>query len=852
MSVKEPRRPRRRVILGAVAIVLVVAVTGFVVLSSPQAACAHSPHDPIDGLALSPEFADDQTAFIAIRDVLLRSTDGGWEWQQLWNGLTHVAPFSGVVVSPAFGDDATVFATTEGDGVFRSTDGGETWSPSSTGMVDLRVEEIALSPTFAADDEAAALTADGTLHLSQDGGATWFPVDTGNDEVTALGWVDVGRLWIGSGGGLISELVDGGPSDFGRIDSAGAITVIAGSLTEDRIGSTVFVGTQRGGVFRTLDGGATFEDANNGLSDAAQNDPDPDEINVQSIAISANAGADGVVLLSAKDRAPFLSRDGGSAWAIAEAGVTCDDQPYGEAQYADAPQFRELAISNGFAEDGTVFLAGFDGLFRTSDQGERWVQVETLPVGTIKGLDVSGSTAIGLATYGGGAYVGDESLGDWVVANEGLITTRLVDIAFSPDFAVDDVLYSGSSGRMLISKNAGASWDAELQVYTTWKERFASAVSRTGLPTRWMLTDQERARPYPTAITLSPAFTEDDTLFWGTRKHGVYRSSDGGQTAVPSGLDEGAAINSVVMSPAFATDQTVFATVFGRGVYKSDSGGHGWSQANDGLDFLDEWQAEPILSDTRKAKMLLAISPDFERDQMIYVASSAGLYRSTDGGGRWSQLGTDEFGSRYRARAIALSPAFATDRTLILSVRGEGLFKSADGGETFSEIGRSLIEDQRIANFLAFSPRYDIDQTIVAASAEGLFVSTNGGATWEVVGRPVRYENHREVVEYGGNWETVKDVEASASSVTVLREQGSRASLRFVGTGVTLIGSRGTDGAAADVYLDGALIERIDRIGDQAAVAPLFSLDGLVYGAHTIEVVLVNGALEVDAFDIDS
>lgn len=54
-----------------------------------------------------------------------RSRDGGLTWQDFSTGLPSVAI---VELTPDPVDPATLYAATEGDGIFKSTDAGETWS----------------------------------------------------------------------------------------------------------------------------------------------------------------------------------------------------------------------------------------------------------------------------------------------------------------------------------------------------------------------------------------------------------------------------------------------------------------------------------------------------------------------------------------------------------------------------------------------------------------------------------------------------------------------------------------------------------------------------------------------------
>ena len=147
-----------------VAVVLSMAV--FVVAIWPGIACAHSPHDPNDAIGISPTYSTDQTLFIAWRDTLLRSTDGGFRWKHLWNGLDQTGPSTSIQLSPTFGSDGTVFVSTEGDGVFRSVDGGWSWTRVSQGITNLDIRRLAVSPRYDADGTVLAVSGGGELYLT--------------------------------------------------------------------------------------------------------------------------------------------------------------------------------------------------------------------------------------------------------------------------------------------------------------------------------------------------------------------------------------------------------------------------------------------------------------------------------------------------------------------------------------------------------------------------------------------------------------------------------------------------------------------------------------------------------------
>lgn len=828
-----------------------VGLIGAQTLLTPAIACAHSPHDPIDALAVSPDFSADQTVFIASRDILLRSTDTGSSWKQLWKGLDHRTPFTGIAISPDFASNRLVLVATEADGIFRSTDAGESWTPVNDGLPGNEFSYLTAASHPELGTVFLAIGAEGDLYVSGDDGANWSDSNPPGDQVTTATALPDGGFWAGTAEGVILRSPDGVEwTEMGRLADAGEISVI-----EAPVGSSldaVMVGTTRGGIYLSSDGGGSLTQSNQGLVDTAANDPEPDSISIQAVAFSPSFRSDQMVFAAGRDRAPFRSVDGGLTWSPTDVGVTCDNQAYNEPEYAGQPQFRDIAGSDALESDGVVFLAAWDGLFRSSDLGMTWVELQTQSLGYIKGLDVSPNeidqATVALATYGGGAYLTDASATDWLVANQGLITTRLADMDFSPAFQSDGTIFSGAADRLLRTTDAGNSWQSLELRYETWRRSIVSALAKVNLPRGWLLTDLERARPYPNVIALSPDFPEDQTLFFGTRKHGVYRSTDGGTTADQMALI-GESITDLVISPNYPEDGTVFAVVFEGPVFRSRDEGKSWSEVSDGLTLLEDWEAFPTYEDTPQKKLRLAISPEFASDRRVFLVSSQGLFQSSDGGDSWHLVETTSVGRNTFVETIAISPDFGSDGTLIIGVRGHGLYMSSDGGETFEPIGSQLLTGNHAIQHISFSEHFATDRTILAASDETLFISTDGGMSWREIARPIRYEDHRQTVHLAGDWEREDDPEASASSITTLRN-GGYASLAFVGTGVTVIGERGPDLGRGTVLIDDQSYGEFDGYGtSREPRQALFSVSGLPYGQHVVVVEAVE-SLKVDAFDV--
>ena len=74
----------------------------------------------VNSFAVSP--VDPRVMYVAMRDGLFKSTDAGETWKALGKGLKNLAA---VAVNPRKPNE--VYASTADGVIFRSTDGGTTW-----------------------------------------------------------------------------------------------------------------------------------------------------------------------------------------------------------------------------------------------------------------------------------------------------------------------------------------------------------------------------------------------------------------------------------------------------------------------------------------------------------------------------------------------------------------------------------------------------------------------------------------------------------------------------------------------------------------------------------------------------
>ena len=219
---------------------------------------------------------------------------------------------------------------------------------------------------------------------------------------------------------------------------------------------------------------------------------------------------------------------------------------------------------------------------------------------------------------------------------------------------------------------------------------------------------------------------------------GVCKSTDYGKTWKPitKGLPKVPATAVLIDPTSPKGSRVIYAGMYGHGIYRSTDGGNSWVLKTEGI---EPEQNRQVYSLRRyKDGTLFCTVAGRRKGRGVEKNLTGGLYRSTDGSESWSRISSKDI---FRPVDFAIHPE---DRdTIYLAVmdglahRG-GVYKTTDGGSSWKNLG--VPYDKSLCGYIegfsiALNPK-DPNIVYFFSNTHGFFLSRDAGSTWSEVREP--------------------------------------------------------------------------------------------------------------------
>lgn len=522
----------------------------------------------------------------------------------------------------------------------------------------------------------------GGLWKSTNGGSGWTMWNT--DALGSLGVSDVAIdptnsqvIYLGSGDGDASDTYGLGvlkSTDGGLTwNTTGLNWAVTQGRTVRRLlidptNTQIIHAATSNGIYRSTDGGTTFTQVSTAAARDMEFKPgDPTVIYASTSATvyrSTNSGQSYVSIYS-------VSGSGRLALAVTPANSN----------------YLYVLSANSSS-------SAFQGLYRSTDGGATFSQRSSTP--NILGYANDGSDASGQGWYDlciaasptnaeeiviGGINIWRSTNGGtswniiahWTGSGAPYVHADVHDVIYLNGTTI----YSGNDGGVFRTQNSGASWsDLSSGLHIGQSYRIGQSANNS----TWLLTGRQ----------------DNGT----DRLNGTTWSRVIGGDGMECFVDR-------------TNNNIMYGELYNGDFRRSTNGGGSWSTIQSGLSgsaaWVTPWQQDPVSAAT-------------------LWAGYSQVFKSTNQGNSWTQMGTVSGTGTFRAIKVAPS-----NNQVIYASRTTSIFKSIDGGGTWTAITSGLPVSSASITYIEVNPT-DPNHVWVTfsgySSANKVFVSTNGGSTW--------------------------------------------------------------------------------------------------------------------------
>jgi len=599
--------------------------------------------------------------------IVLLWTMNAWAGQ--WTG---VGPDGGDVRSLTYDphNPDHIFLGTSAGTIFKSTDGGQSWSRFARlgSGDDYVIDHLGLDPQNSNIMYAAAWSLEnqqaGDFFRSQDGGKTW-------ETMPAMHGKSIRALVIAASDSkvLVAGALDGvfrskdGGNNWEKISSATpGIHNVESIAVDPKNPDVVYAGTWHF-AWKTSDGGARWHHINKGMMD---------DSDVFSIMIDSRNSS---VVFASACSGIYKSENGGELFRKIH-GIPFSAR-------------RTRVLKEDLAHPETVYAGTTEGLWKTTDEGKTWQRVSSSDI-VVNDLlvDPRNSQRVLLATDRGGVLASDDGAQSFTASNHGYahrdVTSILADKK-NPDTIYVGVVNDREQGGVFVSHDAGQHWTQKSlgldgrDVLTLKQGGNGELIAGTNRGIFMLAHGANEWTPINTVIEKKAA--------GHTPKNGAARR------AARSVLT--ARVNDIEITP----ERWLAAT--SAGLYTSSNQGQSWSGG-------------PVMG----KQDFVSVSAQAE---LVAVATHNSVLVSTNNGASWQEASLGSYVSSIRN--VTITP----DGQIVIASR-EGAFRSPNFGGGWDRMQNGL-PDKNISSIT-----YDANgKRLLATSTETgvVFESQDGGQSWQ-------------------------------------------------------------------------------------------------------------------------
>ncbi|HDK27878.1 MAG TPA: hypothetical protein ENG48_12430 [Candidatus Atribacteria bacterium] len=642
-----------------------------------------------------------------------KSYDGGNTWVQRNEGITVRSGSSGDGI-PIFSlsidhnNPNIVWAGTQGmKGIFKSTDGGETWTKKDNGIEEwneISIRNFGIHPqnsdiVFAGTEISTGILgkefdkAKGKIYKTEDGGENWHCVWKGDSLARFIIFDQTNPNIIYASTGIF---------DSEAYNNTGV------------------------GILKSTDGGNTWKQINNGITNLFVGFLEMHPRNPRILSAAAGMNA------SSSRGGIYRTINGGEDWKQVLSGYV----------------FTVVTFS---PSNPDIIYAGSSGAFyRSEDGGDTWKKFTKSngnygPPGIRAGVPISAVVdpddpmTIFVNNYGGGAFKSTDGARTWEVSSKGYTGADLFRICI--ESGNSDIVYTIGRTGPFRSFSGGQGWTG-LQFGPANEAEWNTIAMNPSNPKEIIIADEHTGHIYKSrdggnkwiivfepdknigdvlnrhgfkAIAYAPS--SPNIIYAGMRKgrrsidgdlspgpsFGMYKSTDGGNTwkEINSGLDTPLInINCIAVHPI--NSDIVYIGTWRDGVYKTTNGGENWEPVNGGLVSLD----------------VRSLAIDTKNPEVVYagMAEGAGIFKTTNGGEYWEGInsGIQVECPSFLQRVGQVKPGVSLTKTKRLT------------GKDYYSIPWTNIKS------IVIDP---INSEIIYAAdySLGVYMSTDGGISWNTI-----------------------------------------------------------------------------------------------------------------------